>query len=204
MKRRKLSTASGHSSSLRGQEDEHHLDTEEHNLPDNAQDYDTGSELGIDADRTARSFNQPTFQSAPRFRRSEADELADWLPAAFSPQRRGAKYLPEGLAAELQGWLSEVKGWDGFDAPAAAVAASFTVVVEEVRPGTRMYLARAHMANQDGGEMKRLILAGEGALTGLERRAEVVVGSEVLVMQPVWDVELEGETWITACDWRVT
>lgn len=144
-----------------------------------------------------RALQQPTFRAPPRFKPIEADLSTEGLPAAFSPQRRGAKYLPNGLAAELQGWLSEVKGWEGVDRTAEA---SLTITVEEVRSGKRMYLVKAKV---DAGEAKRFMLAGEGRLTGLGRRAVIGVGSRVCVGQPVWDVDLDGETWTVACDWSV-
>lgn len=149
---------------------------------------------------------QPTFRAAPRFKPVETDAAAfDGLPVAFSPQRRGAKYIPGGLAAGLQGWLSDIKGWEGVDRGAEVVA---RVVVEEVRPGRRMYLVRGREVGTSsslgrvGG--KRFLLAGEGKLTGLGRRAVVGVGSVVNVGQPVWDVELEGDVWTVSCDWSVS
>ena len=144
-----------------------------------------------------KSLQQPTFRAPPRFKPIEADLATEGLPAAFSPQRRGAKYLPNGLAADLQGWLSEVKGWEGSD---RSVDSSLTISVEEVRSGRRMYLVKAR---GDGNEVKRFMLAGEGRLTGLGRRAVIGVGSRVGVGQPVWDVVLDGETWTVACDWGV-
>jgi hypothetical protein len=155
---------------------------------------------------------QPTFQAPPRFKPldDEALEGAEGLPLAFSPQRRGPKYVVGGLAAELQGWLSEVKGWDGAD---AWTATRFRVVIEEVRPGRRMYLTRYRLPEAAGGEQgsdhqgeircSRLILAGEGKLTGLGRRADVQAGSVVEVSHPVWDIELDECTWTVACDWAV-
>lgn len=160
----------------------------------NDADSDRYSPAEAAATRTAQ---QPVFQPAPRFKPVEMDQAMEGLPAAFSPQRRGAKYLPDGLAAELQGWLSEVKGWEGID---WAADSTLSITIGEVRPGRQMYLARSRPG--PGGESQRFILAGEGKLTGLAR-AGVVVGSMVTVGQPVWDVELEGETWTVACDWSV-
>lgn len=146
----------------------------------------------------SKPLQQPIFQAAPRFKPTEADPTTDGLPAAFlSPQRRGQKYIPHGLAAALQGWLSDVKGWEGGDGASEAV---LTLAVDEVRPGRRMYLVRGRV---DGGREGRFMLAGEGRLTGLGRRAVVQVGGRVRVGRPVWDVVLEGETWTVACDWGV-
>lgn len=146
---------------------------------------------------TEPAAKQPTFRAAPRFKPLDYT-LPDSLPVAFSPQRRGAKYLSNGLAATLQGWLSDVKGWEGEDRPAES---TFLVTITEVRAGRRMYLARARPQGET--QTKRLVLAGEGELTGLGNRADVVVGSAVKVTGPLWDAEIEGVSWIVACNWCV-
>ncbi|KAI6768311.1 hypothetical protein HG530_006320 [Fusarium avenaceum] len=143
----------------------------------------------------SKALQQPTFRAPPRFKPIELDPTMEGLPAAFSPQRRGAKYIAGGLAAGLQAWLSEVKGWEGV----VPVTTSTTkVTVEEIRPGRRMYLVRGRTSTAEG---KRYMLAGEGKLTGLSQRVPVSVGSVVEVGQPVWDIELDEETWTVACDW---
>lgn len=151
---------------------------------------------------------QPIFRPAPRFKPAADDDAAvtEGLPPAFSPQRRGAKYVPGGLAAELQSWLSEVKGWEGSSEADSGAIVRF--VVGEVRPGRRMYLVRGHVRSRgmilgDKGDETRYILAGEGRLTGLGRRAVIERGSVVRVAAPVWDVELEGVTWTVACEWSI-
>ncbi|GKT49076.1 uncharacterized protein ColSpa_09257 [Colletotrichum spaethianum] len=148
---------------------------------------------------------QPTFRRAPRFKVSEAEaSRQEGLPEAFSPQRRGAKYVPGGLAAELQTWLAEVKGWAGGDRPADLV---MTIIIDELRAGNRMYIVRGRRIVGDGDASEeiaaRLMLAGEGRLTGLGQKAAVIVGSTVAISQPAWEVELEGTRWIVACDWAV-
>ncbi|GKT60602.1 hypothetical protein ColTof4_00728 [Colletotrichum tofieldiae] len=149
---------------------------------------------------------QPTFRRAPRFKVSEAEaSRQEGLPEAFSPQRRGAKYVPGGLAAELQTWLAEVKGWAGGDRRPDLV---MTIVIDELCPGNRMYLARGQRIVGHGEASEeiaaRLMLAGEGRLTGLGQKAAVSVGSTVAISQPAWEVELEGTRWIVACDWAVS
>ncbi|KAL6921741.1 hypothetical protein ACHAPO_006967 [Fusarium lateritium] len=146
----------------------------------------------------AKALHQPTFREPPRFKQVELDTAVDGVPAVFSPQRRGAKYIGGGLAAELQGWLSEVKGWEGV---VPAPASSINVTVEEVRVGQRMYLVRGCSGTSEG---KKFLLAGEGRLTGLGQMMPMSVGSVVEVGQPVWDIEMKGEVWTVACDWRVS
>ncbi|KAF4976785.1 hypothetical protein FZEAL_6591 [Fusarium zealandicum] len=148
-----------------------------------------------------KAAQQPTFRAPPRFKPTEIGPTAEGLPAAFSPQRRGTKYVAGGLAAELQGWLSEVKGHEGV-VPHAAPGVK--VAIEEIRPGRRMYLVRGRTDPPRGTPARRFLLAGEGRLTGLGQRAAVGVGSVVEVGQPVWDVELDGEVWTVACDWGVS
>ncbi|KAK7403243.1 hypothetical protein QQX98_010975 [Neonectria punicea] len=159
----------------------------------------TPTTSSMDIDHTAAEAEappQPTFRPPPRFKPAETENLGDGIPAAFSPQRRGVKYLSSGLAAGLQGWLSDVKDWEGVDQAAVA-----RVTVEEIRPGRRMYLVKGRAA---GAAPARFLLAGEGRLTGLGARAVVGVGSVVVVGQPVWEVELEGEMWTVSCDWSVS
>ncbi|KAF5972775.1 hypothetical protein FCOIX_9147 [Fusarium coicis] len=151
----------------------------------------------INLNNELKPLQQPTFHAPPRFKPVDLDPAVDGLPAAFSPQRRGAKYVAGGLAAELQGWLSEVKGWEG-TAPATTLTKN--VIIEEIRPGRRMYLVKARTGTSEEG---RYLLAGEGRLTGLGQRMPVTLGSVVDVGQPVWDIVLDGQVWTVACDWGV-
>lgn len=137
---------------------------------------------------------QPVFRPPPRFKQV-ADESYEALPDVFSPQRKGAKYVAGGLAAELQGWLSDVKG--GRDDLSDVEQARFTV--EEVKPGTRMYLVRGVFEK----DKRNVILAGEGKLTGLGRRAVVEEGSRIALGRLGWEIEMDGEEWYVSCDWSL-
>ncbi|GAB0134984.1 hypothetical protein EsDP_00003336 [Epichloe bromicola] len=153
--------------------------------------------------KTRSAQQQPVFRPAPRFKLPEVEVddsmmAGDILPVAFSPRRRGQKYLAGGRAAQLQSWLSEVRGWDGEPRDAAA-----RMTVEQVRPGSRMYLARGREQEGPRARRKGYLLAGEGRLTGLERRADVRVGSVVVLEDPVWEVDLMGESWTVVCNWSV-
>ncbi|KAL7917542.1 hypothetical protein ACQKWADRAFT_306539 [Trichoderma austrokoningii] len=158
---------------------------------------DTGEESPIIASDTKAS-QQPVFQRAPRFKFLIDDDQHGGLPAAFSPQRRGTRYVAGGMAAQLQGWLSEVKSWeeDGVRATSGR-----KIRVEHIRSGRRMYLIEARGSAENAPQ--KWILAGEGKLTGLGKRAEVEMGSVVLIEQPTWEVELEGSVWNVACEWSI-
>lgn len=174
-------------------------------MPD--MDSDDAMDLS-DHKRRGKPEQQPTFHAAPRFKLPELEEAqADGLPEAFSPQRRGAKYIHGGMAAEMQSWLADVRGWTGHDRPPDAV---MRVVVDEVRPGNAMYLVRCRRLLRDqttaesGATSLRIMLAGEGKPIGLARRATVGVGTVVVVSQPVWEVPLRGDgRWTVACEWAV-
>jgi hypothetical protein len=172
------------------------------------QAYNTNEDEPIQELTSEPRSAQPIFQPAPRFKPAAEDEghTAEGFPPAFSPQRRGAKYVAGGLAAELQSWLSEVKGWDGpGDTESGAIV---RLAVREVRPGRRMYLVRGCVRSRgmipgDEGDETKFILAGEGRLTGLGRRAVIEAGSVVRIAAPVWDVVLDGVTWTVACEWSI-
>ncbi|KAG9252103.1 uncharacterized protein F5Z01DRAFT_661988 [Emericellopsis atlantica] len=140
-----------------------------------------------------RDAQQPTFRRVPRFKPLDPDLATPGLPAAFSPQRRGARYLTGGLAAEVQSMLSAIKSEDQ---ELATSSSCTTIRVEEVRAGRRMYLVR----DEHG---RRIVLAGEGKLTGLGRRAPVAQGSVVDVGRLGWSVDMEGERWEVHCDWSM-
>jgi hypothetical protein len=147
---------------------------------------------------------QPTFHKAPRFKVSDSagsDQLGR-LPEAFSPQRRGIRYVPSGLAAELQDWLFKIKGDEEVEGGFAR-----RLVVTEVKPSPGMFLVKGRPVH-DGAIAAavpeiRAILAGDGRMDGLTRN-QVAQGSIVGIAQPTWDVELDdGVPWIVACDWAV-
>ncbi|KAK8877394.1 Sterol 3-beta-glucosyltransferase UGT80A2 [Apiospora arundinis] len=169
--------------------------------------------------------HQPKFQPVPRFKAPEVPEPGhrEPLPEAFSPRRRGEKYVTGGLAAELRDWLMNIETATGNKRDGGWAA---RLLVEEVRTGSNnMKLVRGSQQRQgldtdgDGGAgsssaglfisksgdvSSRVILAGEGRVQGLAKKSEVAVGCLVGVARPVWEVDLGSEgQWVVACDWAV-
>lgn len=109
---------------------------------------------------TSVSIQQPTFQKAPRFKPTEAPDgarfRADPPPDAFSPRRRGAKYVPGGLAASVRDWFVDVWAGAGGGAGGAAGAEwAARVTVCEVRAAAGMVLVVGRYVRaqaQDVGE----------------------------------------------------
>ncbi|KAB5535101.1 hypothetical protein GE09DRAFT_1291259 [Coniochaeta sp. 2T2.1] len=157
---------------------------------------------------------QQVFKAPPQFKLpSGTTSLQPQypLPDAFSPQRRGAKYVNGGLAGELRDWLVDVKGLsEAADASAATgskpggeteFTSAVTVSVEEVNQGTGFRLVRG--TNGQGGPV-HMVLAGEGRFFGLvERRNAATIGCTVMILPPTWNIELDGQGWTVACDWYV-
>ncbi|KAL7623231.1 hypothetical protein AAE478_006912 [Parahypoxylon ruwenzoriense] len=173
---------------------------------------------------------QPTFHKAPRFKPTEAPEgpynRDDPLPDAFSPHRRkGAKYIPGGLAAEVRNWFVDV--WAA-GAGSGAYAArrdggeewTAKVHVEECRaaPGTAALIVGRYVDKQDGEDDEphegkegidkprsaRFLLAGSPRLTGLDKTPEIRPGAVVGIGRPTWEVALPDlGRWAVVCEWAI-
>jgi hypothetical protein len=164
------------------------------------------------------------FHKPPRFRPRDPDEQShstDPLPEQFSPHRKGQKYIPGGLAAEVRDWLMNLDS--ALPAQAGRGKAKedvwlVKVLVEEVTGGGRagMSLVRGTQVGRESGsgsensnkvvdalEKVKVILAGEGAGVGLQRGKRVEVGKVVGIKGPVWEVVVEGEKWGVGVDWKV-
>ena len=159
-------------------------------------------DMSNDGQDEPRPGARPKFHQAPRFKASEQLEARQQtsLPEVFSPQRRGVKYVAGGLAAELRDWLVEVKGSDdggqGFANPV-----SLTAYGVRRMPG----LSLVSTADPGGEPGVRVILAGDGKITGLGKPEVAVSGSVITISPPAWDVDLGPATgkWAIACDWTV-
>ncbi|PHH79489.1 hypothetical protein CDD82_2357 [Ophiocordyceps australis] len=153
-----------------------------------------------DERQSGRQIQQPVFHSPPRFKHADlALEAEDYIcpDAVLTPRRRsGARYLPNGMASELQGWLSEIKA-AGDEARGRLEGSRLRV--EEVRAGSATCLALVSL----GTEEQRCILAGAERLLGPGERTALEVGSEVIIGEPAWKVELAGQIWTVSCNWSV-
>ncbi|KAI1140553.1 hypothetical protein F5Y05DRAFT_321828 [Hypoxylon sp. FL0543] len=173
--------------------------------------------------KSSGSAQQPTFQKAPRFKPvevSEGSHRGDPLPDAFSPHRKGAKYVPGGLAAEVRDWFVDV--WAGANAAGAGSARRegewiARILVEEVRgaPGMALVTGR-HIKHEDENDeppnsrddkqarSTRIVLAGSPRIIGLEKKQEVRPGAVVGVGRPTWEISLPGQgRWNVVCEWAI-
>ncbi|GAB7358840.1 hypothetical protein MBLNU230_g4063t1 [Neophaeotheca triangularis] len=143
------------------------------------------------------------FASRPAFLRPPAPATqqtpSEPLPEAFSPHRRGQKFVPGGLAATLQQWVVET----GQGAAQNRRGQGYLRGEE--------FVLKVRVEWVGGGSVVRFVrgLDGEGKgvrlwLPALERSGEVLErGVVVGVRAPVWEVKVEGGDWVVGADWRV-
>ncbi|KAK0108263.1 hypothetical protein ONS95_003080 [Cadophora gregata] len=163
------------------------------------------------------------FLKPPRFRppdpSSAAQAQSDPLPDQFSPHRKGQKYIPGGLAAEVRDWLMNLEGAiPDMRGKRRDEEWLVKIMVDEVSGGSKegMTMVRGrqiHTVDVDVygevGEMVdtvgevKVILAGEGAGTGLQKGSAVEVGKMVGIKGPVWEIVVEGVKWGVGVDWKV-
>lgn len=169
---------------------------------------------------TPHNSTPTTFLKPPRFRPpdpADTQRNIDPLPEQFSPHRRGQKYVVGGLAAEVRDWLinidSSVSSHGNIGGQRKERDKEWVVklMVDEVsRDGREMCLVRGRQIRDLDGEVVvggegtvRVMLAGEGSGTGLQRGKEVDVGRVVGIKGPVWEIVVEGEKWGVGVDWKV-
>ncbi|KAF2767399.1 hypothetical protein EJ03DRAFT_157754 [Teratosphaeria nubilosa] len=124
--------------------------------------------------------------SRPAFLRNSIPTQArpiEPLPEAFSPHRRGQKFLPGGIASVVQQWIIEA-GQSAVQSRRAQAYLQGDDFVSKVK-AKAIILLLAQNANHAGGHNR------------LEK--DNVVG----IRTPTWDVILEGVTCSVAVDWKV-
>ena len=124
------------------------------------------------------------------------------LPELFSPHRRGDKFVPGGMAATMQTWILQTgqAAIHGRKQQTTHRGDDFLarLKVEEVL-GQGPYTAKARMME---GTATDVLLARANNTPG-ESRASVVVGHVVGIRAPSWQVEIEGNMWMVAVDWKI-
>lgn len=152
------------------------------------------------------------FRTAPRFvpvERPEHSPGIDDHHDVFSPPRRGEKYIRGGLAAELGQWIAGTLNSSG---------AGKLYSIHEVEDTGEVLLARAsptstHVEStserelptgnsRQRGTQVNLILGGPRKSGGLIEGQSLNPRDSVIVAQPVWDVDIHGNRWKVACNWR--
>lgn len=153
---------------------------------------------------TASTSTEPGSTQRPAFIRQpiQPQEPAEPLPEAFSPHRRGQKFVAGGMAATLQQWV--------LDTGQAAVQSRkgqeylrgedyvMRVKVDEVT-GSGPFIVRAKTVN---GDVVAILLAGGAHALGSESK-QVHAGGVVGIRAPTWEIQLDSTTYTVGVDWRI-
>ncbi|KAK4199397.1 hypothetical protein QBC40DRAFT_228124 [Triangularia verruculosa] len=224
-----------------------------HSSPFNIKsDSESDSEPKSPPDKDSKPARKEIFKPAPRFLQppspppstspisdSKKFSIQNLNPDLFSPPkpRRGrnrqdqGQYLTNGLAAELQNWLIEVKGTSertdttvkhDTDAPQPIPPGAVQLTVDEVRRGGEglSLISAALIDAPPGTGGMQAVLAGDGRIGTMERsdhgldrgsldrrngHERLNPGAVVAVVPPAWDVELGGGLgrWAVAYRWQV-
>jgi hypothetical protein len=117
------------------------------------------------------------------------------------------------LAAEVRDWLVNIET----TVPANAVKKIkddpwlLRLLVNEISGGGRadMTLVGGRQVHSDLGGMidtlgiVKVILAGEGTSTGLQKGNRVEVGKTIGIKWPVWEAVVDGEKYGVGVEWKV-
>jgi len=149
------------------------------------------------------ALDEAASQHRPPFLRSSvaAQEPSEPLPEAFSPHRRGQKFVPGGMAATVQQWVIEA----GQAAVQSRRSQAYMrgddfisrVQIEEVK-GEGPYVARAHTA--EGEHVDMLLTRNANAAAQKVVEVGTIIGSRA----PTWVIEIEGRSWAVGVDWKVS
>lgn len=145
----------------------------------------------ISINKSSITSIRPTFRLPPQ----EPTTSSEPLPNAFSPHRRGQRFVPGSMAAEAQQWIVETaqstgqhraSSWNMFQASLIAVA-------DEYNAGMTLLRVQSELGPLN------LLLAGPGkSNTSQPLRQGDVIG----IKPPTWQIKLADEAWVVAADWR--
>jgi hypothetical protein len=147
------------------------------------------------ADGNTSNSSRPAFLMASL---PPPPEAVTPLPDAFSPRRRGQKFVPGGLASELQSWVIEAAQTASQSRPRNALAVDDSVHVidvDEVKGNGPVF---AHGTRAGKRTSKVLLVDGQAN----QRADKVEAGDRVSIRLPTWDVQVLGEAWTVGVDWR--
>jgi hypothetical protein len=120
------------------------------------------------------------------------------LPDAFSPRRRGQKFVAGGLASELQSWVIEAAQTASQSRPRNALSVDDSVHVIDVNEVKGNGPVFAH-GTKSGKEAHKVLLVDGQAN---QKADKVKVGDRVSIRLPTWDVQVLDEAWTIGVDWR--
>ena len=135
---------------------------------------------------------RPAFRLPPQ----EAATVSQPLPDAFSPHRRGQRFVPGGMATEVQQWVVETAQSFNQQRNTASENATHVSVVEASNNiGDGMILVKGQ---SDHGPLNLLLVP-----YGMNIASPDVNQGDILAIRaPTWQIKLASEIWVVAADWK--
>lgn len=159
--------------------------------------FSRASSIAGSAANESSAARRPAFLKLP----AASAENLEPLPEAFSPHRRGEKFVPGGMAATLQQWVVETgqsavhsRRGQGY---LQGEAYLYRVMVDSVSGHGPVLVQGRH---QDGARLQ-LLLISDGKARASHAHAQP--GNVIGVRAPSWEVHLAGCSWIVAVDWTM-
>lgn len=149
-------------------------------------------------DGGSESSRRPAFLPPPVTAPEPASEP---LPEAFSPQRRGQKFVPGGLAATVQQWIVQA-------GQSAALSRRGLAYLKDEDHLLQLVIHRicgrgpffANCTELSSGRQVKIILSENSKVSAPGLKA----GDKLGIRAPMWDIDgLQGETWAVGVDWRL-
>ena len=150
----------------------------------------------------------------PAFRKPEPvnNDSATPLPDAFSPHRRGHKYVPGGLAETMRGWVIDVSQSLQFGQRRSGTGGQPTSTTQlEQFDGTLLKVTETRHGGNDfilaagycGHQTCTSLLVRKGKAGN--QQEHVRNGDVVKLGRPSWDLAVAGEEqrWVVAVDWKL-
>jgi hypothetical protein len=137
---------------------------------------------------------RPAFLKPP----SAPPDTSEPLPEAFSPHRRGQKFIPGGMAAEVRQWIVD-----------ATQSSSHSHIRRTGGDISSMRVLESRGCASDGLILVRGVLESKEVQMVLPSAgknkiaANFAPGDLLGIKAPSWEIELRGDTWVVAADWRV-
>ncbi|KAL1310523.1 hypothetical protein AAFC00_000807 [Neodothiora populina] len=154
---------------------------------------------------TSSTLSRPAFLK-PSLPKPEVSSASEPLPEAFSPHRRGQRYIPGGMAGELSKWVIEIGQAASLSSrdPGQFQGNQFvrTVNIQSISGASR---------GLDGGPIfvegvdgNRLSIKGMLIQGGMNTKVQLQPGDTIGIKTPTWDILTDlNETWAVCVDWRI-
>lgn len=145
-------------------------------------------------------MQRPTFLRPPQ----QTQGAIEPLPEAFSPHRRGQKFVPGGMAATVQQWVLETgqtaaqsRRGQGYQHGDDYV---MRARVESAMESNESFTARAKLPDRQSLD---ILLASGRALNSSPGNNRIGPDTVIAIRAPMWELELDHRMWMVAVGWKV-